>query len=165
MSPSYPEIRADDQACHAAYEVIDETAVYNCTGNPHPKDIERVVQSMMSDEFGTSYSCKSALPLCPLLSLAPYQAGHTLGIETDNTSHHLIKDRKRSSSAGYDFRSIRILANGRYTSSEPYIPIGSFRSMRVSPCSTPLHSTLMSDPLPCPPTYHRLMTCGIRIRS
>jgi replication factor C subunit 3/5 len=58
---SYPRAtgpRADGQACHAAYDVIDETAVYNCTGNPHPKDIERVVQSMMSDEFGTSYSRK-----------------------------------------------------------------------------------------------------------
>lgn len=63
---------ADEQACHAAYDVIDETAVYNCTGNPHPKDIERVVQSMMSDEFGTSYSCTSVplpsfyLPFNPL---------------------------------------------------------------------------------------------------
>ena len=50
------ELQADLQACHAAYDVIDETAVYTCTGNPQPKDIERVVQSMMSDEFGTSYS-------------------------------------------------------------------------------------------------------------
>jgi hypothetical protein len=48
--------KADSQACHAAYDIIDETAVYTCTGNPQPKDIERVVQSMMSDEFGTSYS-------------------------------------------------------------------------------------------------------------
>ena len=46
------------QACHAAYDKIDETAVYNCTGNPDPKDIERVVQSMMSDEFGTSFDCE-----------------------------------------------------------------------------------------------------------
>lgn len=30
--------------------------MYNCTGNPHPRDIERVVQSMMVDEFGTAYS-------------------------------------------------------------------------------------------------------------
>ena len=50
---------ADSQACHAAYDRIDETAVYTCTGNPQPKDIERVVQSMMSDEFGTSYSRES----------------------------------------------------------------------------------------------------------
>ncbi|KIR25641.1 replication factor C subunit 3/5 [Cryptococcus deuterogattii LA55] len=39
-----------------AYDIVDETAVYNCTGNPHPRDIERVVQSMMADEFGTAYS-------------------------------------------------------------------------------------------------------------
>ena len=57
-----PWSRADAQACHAAYDTVDETAVYNCTGNPHPKDIERVVQSMMSDEFGTSYSRKPPLP-------------------------------------------------------------------------------------------------------
>ena len=53
----------DVQACHAAYETIDETAVYNCTGNPHPKDIERVVESMMSDEFGTSFSRTCFTPL------------------------------------------------------------------------------------------------------
>jgi len=46
------------QACHAAYDEVDETAVYNCTGNPHPKDVESVVQSMLRDEFGTSYECE-----------------------------------------------------------------------------------------------------------
>jgi replication factor C subunit 3/5 len=35
---------------------VDETAVYTCTGNPHPEDIERVVKSMLSDEFGTAYN-------------------------------------------------------------------------------------------------------------
>ena len=44
------------QACHAAYDVVDENAVYTCTGTPHPKDIQRVVESMMSDEFGTAFS-------------------------------------------------------------------------------------------------------------
>lgn len=44
------------QACHAAYDVVDENAVYTCTGTPHPKDIQRVVESMMADEFGTSFS-------------------------------------------------------------------------------------------------------------
>lgn len=62
---------ANNQACHAAYDKIDETAVYTCTGNPQPKDIERVVQSMMSDEFGTSYSCESP-SLLFLLSLPLY---------------------------------------------------------------------------------------------
>jgi hypothetical protein len=49
------------QACHAAYDTIDETAVYNCTGNPHPADIERVVESMMTQEFGTAYHCASII--------------------------------------------------------------------------------------------------------
>ncbi|KAI9634620.1 P-loop containing nucleoside triphosphate hydrolase protein [Dioszegia hungarica] len=51
------------QACHAAYDTIDENAIYTCTGTPHPKDIERVVESMMSDEFGTSFSLITALKL------------------------------------------------------------------------------------------------------
>ncbi|OCF37316.1 replication factor C subunit 3/5 [Kwoniella heveanensis CBS 569] len=63
------------QACHAAYDVVDETAVYNCTGNPHPKDIERVVQSMMSDEFGTSYSLITQLKIEKGLALQDLIAG------------------------------------------------------------------------------------------
>jgi replication factor C subunit 3/5 len=59
MTSCSTRAQADLQACHAAYDKIDETAVYTCTGNPQPKDIERVVQSMMSDEFGTSYSRES----------------------------------------------------------------------------------------------------------
>jgi replication factor C subunit 3/5 len=46
------------QACHAAYDVIGETEIYNCTGNPHPSDIETIVNSMLSDEFTTSYQSK-----------------------------------------------------------------------------------------------------------
>jgi replication factor C subunit 3/5 len=47
------------QACHAAYPVTDEEAVYNCTGNPHPRDIDSVVASMMTEEFGTCYQSMS----------------------------------------------------------------------------------------------------------
>ncbi|WFD40648.1 Subunit of heteropentameric Replication factor C (RF-C) [Malassezia japonica] len=43
------------QACHAAGGVIDEDAVYNCTGNPHPKDIETAFQAMLQQEFTTAY--------------------------------------------------------------------------------------------------------------
>ncbi|KAJ2919482.1 hypothetical protein MD484_g867, partial [Candolleomyces efflorescens] len=43
------------QACHAAYDIVGETEIYNCTGNPHPQDIEAIVNSMLSDEFTTSY--------------------------------------------------------------------------------------------------------------
>ncbi|WVQ84219.1 hypothetical protein IAT38_006370 [Cryptococcus sp. DSM 104549] len=63
------------QACHAAYDVVDETAVYNCTGNPHPRDIERVVQSMMADEFGTSYSLITSLKIEKGLALQDLIAG------------------------------------------------------------------------------------------
>jgi replication factor C subunit 3/5 len=44
------------QACHAAYDLTGETEVYNCTGNPHPSDIETIVNSMLTDEFTTAYN-------------------------------------------------------------------------------------------------------------
>ena len=49
------------QACHAAYDITSETEVYNCTGNPHPSDIETVVNSMLTDEFTTAYNSKPGL--------------------------------------------------------------------------------------------------------
>ena len=49
------------QACHAATDVIDEDSVYNCTGNPRPRDIETVFQAMLQQEFTTAYqsTCRS----------------------------------------------------------------------------------------------------------
>lgn len=55
------------QACHAAYDVVGENEIYNCTGNPHPSDIETVVNSMLSDEFTTSYTSKLVYVLYPLV--------------------------------------------------------------------------------------------------
>ncbi|KAF9778319.1 P-loop containing nucleoside triphosphate hydrolase protein [Thelephora terrestris] len=49
------------QACHAAYDITGETEVYNCTGNPHPSDIETIVNSMLTDEFTTAYHTISSL--------------------------------------------------------------------------------------------------------
>ena len=49
------------QACHAAYEVIREEEIYNCTGAPQPRDIETVVKSMLGDEFTTSYQSNGLL--------------------------------------------------------------------------------------------------------
>lgn len=46
------------QACHAAYDRIDEVAVYNCTGNPLPADVEKIVDTMMNGEFTTAYKCE-----------------------------------------------------------------------------------------------------------
>ena len=46
------------QACSTAFEAeeIDEAAIYNCVGNPHPDDIARIVSSMMNDDLTTSLS-------------------------------------------------------------------------------------------------------------
>ncbi|KAK0239151.1 P-loop containing nucleoside triphosphate hydrolase protein [Armillaria nabsnona] len=49
------------QACHAAYDIIGETEIYNCTGSPHPADVETIVKSMLSDEFTTSHQMISAM--------------------------------------------------------------------------------------------------------
>lgn len=46
------------QACHAAYDLSGEAEIYNCTGNPHPADIETIVNSMLTDDFTTSYNSK-----------------------------------------------------------------------------------------------------------
>lgn len=43
------------QACHAAYDITDEEQVYNCTGSPHPSDIKTIVDSMLGDEFTSSF--------------------------------------------------------------------------------------------------------------
>jgi len=43
------------QACHSGYGKVDEDAVYECTGSPHPKQIEDIVLSMMNEEFQTSF--------------------------------------------------------------------------------------------------------------
>ncbi|KAJ3991031.1 P-loop containing nucleoside triphosphate hydrolase protein [Lentinula boryana] len=49
------------QACHAAYDITTETEIYNCTGNPHPSDIETIVKSMLSDEYTTAHQCDNSL--------------------------------------------------------------------------------------------------------
>ncbi|KAI0272503.1 P-loop containing nucleoside triphosphate hydrolase protein [Gloeopeniophorella convolvens] len=49
------------QACHAAYDRTGETEVYTCTGSPHPSDVEAIVNSMLTEEFTTSYQMITAL--------------------------------------------------------------------------------------------------------
>jgi len=41
------------QACASAYDTIDEEEVYMCVGMIMPGDTERIVQSMLSEEFGS----------------------------------------------------------------------------------------------------------------
>jgi len=52
------------QACHAAYDLTGEAEIYNCTGSPHPADIETIVNSMLSDEFTTAYKSKFVRSAC-----------------------------------------------------------------------------------------------------
>ncbi|CCF48278.1 hypothetical protein NDA11_002094 [Ustilago hordei] len=63
------------QACHAASDHIDETAVYNCTGNPHPSDIEAMLKSMMQEEFTTAYTTISGLKTAKGIALADMISG------------------------------------------------------------------------------------------
>ncbi|ORY92028.1 replication factor C subunit 3 [Syncephalastrum racemosum] len=44
------------QACHAAYDLVDEAAIYNCTGHPQPQDIQRIVDWLNNQEFSTALS-------------------------------------------------------------------------------------------------------------
>ena len=39
------------QAAHLAHEAVDSAAVYACTGQPEPQEIEAIVSSMLNDTF------------------------------------------------------------------------------------------------------------------
>lgn len=61
--------------------------MYECTGNPHPRDIEAIVSSMMNDEFQTSFKrspfLSFALSTRPLTAARPTCTGIT-DIKTEN---------------------------------------------------------------------------------
>ncbi|CAI9115429.1 OLC1v1016331C2 [Oldenlandia corymbosa var. corymbosa] len=44
------------QSTHMASQQISEEAVYLCTGNPMPKDIEQICHWLLNEPFGVSYS-------------------------------------------------------------------------------------------------------------
>ncbi|UZJ56341.1 hypothetical protein CBS101457_005661 [Exobasidium rhododendri] len=58
------------QACHAAYDRIDEIAVYNCTGTPLPADVEKIVDTMMNAEFTAAHKHVSELKVAKGMALA-----------------------------------------------------------------------------------------------
>jgi len=70
------------QACHAAYDVIGEAEIYTCTGAPQPADIETVVNSMLGDEFTTSYHLISTMKTERGLALQDMISGAYEYIET-----------------------------------------------------------------------------------
>ncbi|KDQ61544.1 hypothetical protein JAAARDRAFT_123033 [Jaapia argillacea MUCL 33604] len=76
------------QACFAAYDVIGETEIYHCTGSPHPADIETVVNSMLSDEFTTSYQKISSLKTERGLALQDMITGAYEYVETIDFKPH-----------------------------------------------------------------------------
>ncbi|KAF8075088.1 P-loop containing nucleoside triphosphate hydrolase protein [Lyophyllum atratum] len=76
------------QACHAAYDVTGETEIYNCTGNPHPSDIETIVNSMLSDEFTTSYQMISTMKTERGLALQDLLTGAFDYVETIELKPH-----------------------------------------------------------------------------
>lgn len=76
------------QACQAAYDVTGETEVYNCTGNPHPSDIEAIVNSMLSDEFTTSYQMISTVKTERGLALQDLLTGAYDYVETIDLKPH-----------------------------------------------------------------------------
>ncbi|KAJ8481640.1 hypothetical protein ONZ51_g5864 [Trametes cubensis] len=76
------------QACHAAYELSGETEIYNCTGNPQPADIETIVNSMLQDDFTTSYNMITALKTERGLALPDLINGAYEYIETISFKPH-----------------------------------------------------------------------------
>jgi len=44
------------QSCHMSSDLVDEKAVYTCTGNPLPQDIESAVHWLLNDDFRTAYN-------------------------------------------------------------------------------------------------------------
>ncbi|KIY72257.1 P-loop containing nucleoside triphosphate hydrolase protein [Cylindrobasidium torrendii FP15055 ss-10] len=70
------------QACHAAYDLIGDAEIYNCTGSPHPADIEAIVSSMLTDEFTTSYNLINTMKTERGLALQDLISGTYEFIET-----------------------------------------------------------------------------------
>ena len=75
------------QACASAYDQIDEEEVYMCVGMIMPVDTDRIVQSMLSEEFG---SCLKSTRLP----------------ELTNYSNQYNEDTERISVAGYTWSGL-----------------------------------------------------------
>ncbi|ESK85163.1 dna replication factor [Moniliophthora roreri MCA 2997] len=76
------------QACHAAYDITRETEIYNCTGNPHPSDIEKICQYMMGHDFTTAYQMISKMKIERGLALQDLLTGAYEYIESIELKPH-----------------------------------------------------------------------------
>ncbi|KAJ1916690.1 Subunit of heteropentameric Replication factor C (RF-C) [Mycoemilia scoparia] len=85
------------QACHAAYPGgIDENEIYACTGSPHPKDIQRIGESMVKDDFSTALDQICMLKTDRGLALQDVITellGYIEGIEFPNATRIYLLDK------------------------------------------------------------------------
>lgn len=152
------------QACHAAYDQTGETEVYNCTGSPEPADIETVVNSMITDEFTTSYHSTSATAL-RLPGHIVLRVDCVIGLLTIFRpilcSDQHVEDRTRSRTAGPTDRCIRIHRRHRLPSSCESISTRSSSDDRVCPPLFYMFAHNLSHTLFCDGGgRHRLSTGG-----
>lgn len=61
------------QSTHMASQQITEEAVYLCTGNPLPKDIEQISYWLLNESFTESFKRIQILFIMALLQLVPVQ--------------------------------------------------------------------------------------------
>jgi hypothetical protein len=93
--------------------------VYNCTGSPHPSDIETIVNSMLSDEFTTSIQS---------MSFAIDVVEANVHLHSDNGP----EDRARTCTARLAFWCVRVCGNDRFQASGTSVPVGFHCNHRVS---------------------------------
>lgn len=110
------------QACHAAYEVTDESAVYSCTGNPHPADIDEIMRSMMNDSFETAYTRVSERSLT---------ASKWLTLLTRR--YYSDESRERFGAARHHRRRVRLHRHRRLLRCDSRLSVGPSGAGRVSP--------------------------------
>lgn len=44
------------QSAHMSFETVDENAVFKCTGNPPPTDIDQIMKWLLNEDFSTAYT-------------------------------------------------------------------------------------------------------------
>ncbi|KAJ3324787.1 hypothetical protein HDV06_006095 [Boothiomyces sp. JEL0866] len=44
------------QSCHAANDLVDQDAIYQTTGSPHPSDIKQILDWLLNSDFTEAYS-------------------------------------------------------------------------------------------------------------
>ena len=58
------------QSSNSAFDTVSETAVYSCTGAPHPADIQNIMSLLMNSDFTTAFNGIQKIKLVKGLALA-----------------------------------------------------------------------------------------------